>query len=199
MTPRQRDRYERILAAAAEEFLDARDDVNAVDAVAVRSGTSKATIYRYFTDKTGLERAMVAWLCARAADPLRGIKIQPGNARSTLIEIGDSFVQGILNPRVMELHRYVVSRAPQHPELGTIFWQAGPEATYAEAGNIISQLDLPGHLDRLPPRKVAEFFINMLTSSHQLRYFCEGEPSVAADDMRLLVRQAVDAMGLGIS
>ncbi|MFV1852561.1 MAG: TetR/AcrR family transcriptional regulator [Thalassospira sp.] len=195
-TPKQQERFNRILAAAAEELLDMRDDSTAVDRIAQRSGTSKATIYRYFGDKVGLERAMVAWLCERARDPLEDIVADPAQSRNTMIAIGDAFANGVLTTNVMDLHRYVVARASTHPELGEIFWDAGPKRTYEAAAKLISQLELPDHLQTVPARQVAEFFLNMLTGSRQLSYFCLGEGVLSGDDMAARVRNAVATLGV---
>nr|WP_282597588.1 TetR/AcrR family transcriptional regulator [Thalassospira sp. ER-Se-21-Dark] len=195
-TAKQQDRFNRILAAAAQELLDMRDDSTAVDRIALRSGTSKATIYRYFGDKVGLERAMVGWLCERARDPLEGVVAKPSDARSTMIAIGDAFASGVLNRHVMDLHRYVVARASTHPELGEIFWDAGPKRTYEAAANLISNLQLPDHLKAVPARQVAEFFLNMLTGTTQLSYFCLGDDVLHSDEMAERVRNAVTMLGI---
>jgi AcrR family transcriptional regulator len=196
-TAKQQDRFNRILAAAAQELLDMRDDSTAVDNIALRSGTSKATIYRYFGDKVGLERAMVGWLCERARDPLEGVVAKPSDARSTMIAIGDAFANGVLNRHVMDLHRYVVARASTHPELGEIFWDAGPKRTYGTAANLISKLQLPNHLKAVPAQQVAELFLNMLTGTIQLSYFCLGDGILHSDDMAERVRNAVTMLGIG--
>lgn len=195
-TPKQQERFDRILEAAAQELLDMRDDSTAVDRIAQRSGTSKATIYRYFGDKTGLERAMVAWLCERARDPLEDIVPDPDNPRITMIAIGTAFAHGVLNRNVMDLHRYVVARASKHPELGQIFWEAGPERTYGAASRLIAALDLPDHLRAVSSRQLGEYFLNMLTGSLQLSYFCLGESVFVTDDMDQRIENAVTALGL---
>jgi len=195
-TVKQQERFNRILAAAAQELLDMRDDSTAVDRIAVRSGTSKATIYRYFGDKVGLERAMVGWLCDRARDPLEGVVARPDAAHTTMIAIGDAFASGVLNHHVMDLHRYVVARASTHPELGQIFWDAGPKRTYEAAAKLISKLELPDHLNAVPASQVAELFINMLTGTVQLSYFCLGEDILRSDDMAARVRNAVTMLGI---
>ncbi|MDG4720778.1 MULTISPECIES: TetR/AcrR family transcriptional regulator [Thalassospira] len=194
-TPKQQERFNRILDAAAQELLDMRDDSTAVDRIAQRSGTSKATIYRYFGDKVGLERAMVAWLCERARDPLEDIIADRDNARVTMMAIGQAFASGVLNRNVMDLHRYVVARASTHPELGEIFWEAGPKRTYGAASRLISSLELPDHLKAIPSRHLAECFLNMLTSSLQLSYFCLGDAVLDDYDMHQRIDHAVTALG----
>ncbi|WP_165792352.1 TetR/AcrR family transcriptional regulator [Thalassospira lohafexi] len=194
-TPKQVERRSRILEAAAHEMLDMRDDRTAVDRIAARAGTSKATIYRYFGDKTGLERAMVAWLCERARDPLEGVMVWPHNPRKTLLAIAEAFADGILRAPVMNVHRYVVARTPTHPELGEIFWDAGPEATYQTATKLVTQIHLPAHLRVIAPRQFAELFLNMLTSSIQLGYFCKGPVVLEKDDMGQRIEDAVTAFG----
>lgn len=195
LTPKQQERRTRILEAAATELLDMRDDSTAVDRIATRAGTSKATIYRYFGDKIGLERAMVAWLCERARDPLEGVTVWPYNPRATLIAIATAFADGILRAPVMDLHRYVVARTPTHPELGEIFWNAGPEATYEKAAKLMTQTHLPSNLRAIAPRQFAELFINMLTGSIQLGYFCKGPVVLEQDDMAKRIEDAVNAVG----
>jgi len=96
---------------------------------------------------------------------------------------------------VMYLHRYVVARTPTHPELGEIFWNAGPEATYEKAAKLMTQTHLPSNLRAIAPRQFAELFINMLTGSIQLGYFCKGPVVLEQDDMAKRIEDAVNAVG----
>ncbi len=80
--PRSEKSHQKVLEAAVRLFSEQGIDATSMDAIAARSGVSKATIYKHWPDKDALAMEVLVWLYRLDED----VKpIEHGNLRDDLI------------------------------------------------------------------------------------------------------------------
>ena len=129
----ERPSSERILQAAVRLFLEQSVRKTSAEEVAFQAGVTRVTVYRYFTDKKGLVRAVcsrIASIFQRAADDSRGRSVDEIDA--CLNQLGTDL--GALGPGNVfalfdEIHRlypevYEELRVARETAIDTVFQQA---------------------------------------------------------------------------
>lgn len=119
--PRREDvdaRRAEILQAAVLLFAERGLAGTTIEAVALAAGATKRTVYRHFTDKTGLFFAAVERLHVheRPAAP-DGADLEELATRMVHILHGDDAIT---------LHRLVIAESRQLPQLAATFYERGP-------------------------------------------------------------------------
>ncbi len=80
----------------------------------------------------------------------------------------DNFLKSVLNPKILELHRLMVSIGKTFPAVGSFFYESGPNTAYAIVANWIEKQQAAGKLAGGNPRQLAVLFLDMLIGEHQL-------------------------------
>lgn len=119
--PRREDvdaRRAEILEAAVGLFAERGFAGTTIEAVALAVGATKRTVYRHFTDKTGLFFAAVEQLHVHERPAVRdGADLEELATRMVHILHGDDAVT---------LHRLVIAESRQLPQLAAMFYERGP-------------------------------------------------------------------------
>ncbi|MFE7509114.1 TetR/AcrR family transcriptional regulator [Promicromonospora sp. NPDC057488] len=119
--PRREDadaRRAEIIEAAVRLFAERGFAGTTIEAVALAVGATKRTVYRHFTDKTGLFFAAVERLHAHERPAVHdGADLEEVAARMVHILHGDDAVT---------LHRLVIAESRQLPQLAAMFYERGP-------------------------------------------------------------------------
>lgn len=124
--PRREDveaRREEILAAAVRLFAEHGFSGTTIEAVATAVGATKRTVYRHFTDKTGLFFAAVDRLHVHERPPVRD--------GEDLEELATRMVHILHGDDAITLHRLVVAESLRHPQLAADFYAKGPARSIA--------------------------------------------------------------------
>lgn len=169
-------------------------------AIAARVGGSKATLYNYFASKEELFASLVAqegeieaasWRIPECADDMR----------TRLREIGESFMRIVTNERSLALHRLVIAESARFPELGRLFFEAGPGHRIALLAAILEDESRRGRLRvAAPPRAAAQFLELCKSSLHQKLLWNCGEPPTReeiSDNVAAAVEVFLAAYGAG--
>src|SRR6516164_4293677 len=118
---------ESVLAAAKRAFLAAGFGAVSMDTIAREAGVSKATVYAHFGSKEELFGAVIERECERYFDRFSAGELDPRDVRASLTILGRRFLELILSPDAIALHRIIVGEVTRFPLLGEVFWRAGPE------------------------------------------------------------------------
>lgn len=148
-------------------------------AIAARVGGSKGTLYNYFASKEELFASLVAhegeleaasWRIPECADDLR----------IRLCEIGSSFMRMVTNDRSLALHRMVMAECARFPELGRLFFDAGPAHRISLLAAILEEETRRGRLAVVHFERAAAQFLELCKSGlHQKLLWTVGEPPTA--------------------
>jgi TetR/AcrR family transcriptional repressor of mexJK operon len=163
------EKAESILAAARRTFLASGFGAVSMDAIAREAGASKATVYAYFSSTEELFGAVVAREGERYFGGFTAHELDPRAVEESLLEIADRFLDLVLSPDAIAVNRITIAEAARFPELGGVFWRAGPERTRVQIEAFLRRADAAGTLAIADPRLAAEQFIALLRGDIHLR------------------------------
>lgn len=115
---------QQILEGACRAFTEFGFERATVDEIAARAGVSKATVYNHFRDKRALFGAAVLDVTAlvrRRVD--EALAAPSGDAAVDLQRVGEKFLEAVVAPTSVALHRVMVAEAERFPELGKAVYQ----------------------------------------------------------------------------
>jgi AcrR family transcriptional regulator len=107
---------ERILAAAADLFLQYGFDGTSMDAVAARARTSKRTLYVRYQDKARLFQAVLCQLLGRLS-PVEALPCRRlDDLDASLREVARDLMAATLKPEFLAVHRVITFEAQRWPD-----------------------------------------------------------------------------------
>lgn len=183
---------ESVLAAAKRAFLAAGFGAVSMDAIARDAGASKATVYAHFGSKEELFGAVIERECKRYFDRFSAGELDPRDVRASLTVLGRRFLELILSPDAIALHRIIVGEATRFPMLGEVFWRAGPERERVQIEAFLRSAASAGALSLPDPRLAAEQFVSLVRADLQLRQLLRLEAERGGDEIEIVVEGAVD-------
>jgi len=177
---RGKARLARILEVAAELFLRDGYEQTSIDAILVRSGGSKATLYAYFPTKEDLFRAVIDSVVVNGQGP--EALDAAADPRVVLTEFGAKRLRVMLSPQHRAILGLIIAERERFPDLARMYLTHGPQR---------SQSLLVAHLEALrrndsvhvnDVNEAAEFFIGMLKQrwTAQLLFVAAPPPSETA-------------------
>jgi TetR/AcrR family transcriptional repressor of mexJK operon len=158
-------RHRQIREAAIGIFLANGYEGATMEEIAVRSGVSKQTVYKHFNDKQTLFAdivlsttddmdALVSLIAERLTD-----SSDPGK---DLEHLAESFLNALMQPRVLRLRRLVISSADHFPEIATSWYEKGFERALGALSRSFRALADRQLLAVDDPAMAAEHFVGML-------------------------------------
>jgi TetR/AcrR family transcriptional regulator, mexJK operon transcriptional repressor len=161
---------ESILAAAKRAFLAAGFGAVSMDAIAREAGVSKATVYAHFAGKEELFGAVIGRECERYFARVSVDELDPLDVRASLIVLGTRFLDLVLSPDGIALHRIILAEVTRLPVLGEVFWRAGPERQRLQIEAFLKRASAAGSLELADARLAAEQFVSLVRADTQLRH-----------------------------
>jgi AcrR family transcriptional regulator len=159
-------RRQEIVRKAAALFIEKGYANVTIDEIIRLVGGSKATLYARFGGKEGLFETVIKEPCV---DVTHAIDIDPaGDVETQLTQIARTFLRSVLDPKILELHRLMVSIGKTFPAVGSFFYESGPNTAYAIVANWMEKQQAAGKLASGNPRQLATLFLDMLIGEHQL-------------------------------
>lgn len=183
---------ESILDAATRTFLAAGFGAVSMDAIAREAGVSKTTVYAHFAGKEELFGAMVGRVCERRFGTFSVQELDAADARASLTILGRRFLELLLSPEAIAVHRIIIGEVTRFPMLGEVFWRAGPERNFRQIEAFMRRAGACGGLAITDPRRAAEQFVGLVRGETQLRHLLRLEHDAAAAAIAASVEAAVD-------
>ena len=181
--PRREDvdaRRAEIIGAAVRLFAERGFAGTTIEAVALAVGATKRTVYRHFTDKTGLFFAAVEQLHAHERPAVHdGADLEELATRMVHILHGDDAVT---------LHRLVIAESRQLPRLAAMFYERGP----ARSIEVLAASLAPD--DAAPDgatRETAEALFTLLLGEPHRRRLLGLTPAPSRAEARAHARRAI--------
>lgn len=131
-----------ILTAAQHLFAVHGFTATSMDAVAAAAGTSKLTAYRHFGSKEDLFTAAIAARCEAMLPVMETAAPSHDNAHAALTAFGLAFLDLILHPEALSVHRLIVAERDRAPQLGGLFHGAAIIPTQMRLASLIKCLGL---------------------------------------------------------
>jgi len=161
---------ESILAAAKRSFLAAGFGAVSMDTIAREAGVSKATVYAHFAGKEELFGAVIERECERYFAPFSVSELDPCDVRASLMVLGRRFLDLLLSPDALALHRIILAEVTRFPVLGEVFWRAGPERERVQIEAFLERAIAAHSLAPADTRLAAVQFVALIRGDVQLRH-----------------------------
>ena len=185
-----------ILDVASEVFLAQGYAETSMSEIAAKVGGSKGTLYNYFRSKEELFSAFIVETCQGPAmaifDHLPAAD-DGKSMRDNLIDFGADFLGFILSPRLIALNRIVVAETGRFPELGRMFFDAGPGRGESRFAQFVGSAMDAGELRRDDPIMVGRCLKDLILSDFHHRQLWGVLGEVSPGRIRTHVTGVVDA------
>lgn len=184
-------RRELTIRRAAPLFLEkGYENVSMNDIIEVAGG-SKTTVYSLFGNKEGLFEEVVRWVAAETS-----VSADLGGSDAPIDvqmkAMGKAFLQAVLQPEVIELHRLMVSLGKTFPAITGGFYNAGPNNAYRLVAEWLTEQQKAGHIRAADPASLAALFLDMLIGEFQLGILTGAASSPTTEEIEARVAVAVD-------
>jgi len=186
-------------AAKPQQILDAARDLftrdgfsgTSMDAVAKAAAVSKATIYAHFSSKEELFGAMMSAECRRYWPELMEMEVPAGAPVEVLHALARRFMRFITGSYAISLLRIVAAESARIPELGRIFYEAGPARGRARFADFVRYLDRIGVLNAADPVKTTDHFFSLMRGDLHIRCLI-GIEAPSEEQLDAHAREAVE-------
>lgn len=160
--PKNPEKRQAILQAAAELFPQNGYDGVSMMEIADKAGVSKLTLYSHFTDKEDLFTQSVIDCCEQQL-PASTFQLAPGlSLEQALGAIGTGFLELIMDEKSITLHRMIIQQSGGDSTHAELFFKAGPARMLAEMRSFLEQAAGSGALAIAEPGFAAEHFFCLL-------------------------------------
>jgi TetR/AcrR family transcriptional repressor of mexJK operon len=176
---RASSKHDDILQAATEAFFELGYERASMDEIAAKAAVSKATVYSHFRNKESLFEAIIRELCQRLVTPLRLGETDRGDPEETLTAFARSYIEVLLDPASLALHRLLVAETPRNSELAAASYRGGGARAVRSLAEYLAQETAKGNLAVEEPIFAAEQLFGMLNGHLQVRalFHIEARPS----------------------
>lgn len=191
-TTRWRRKDVQIVEAAEQIFLGRGYAEGSMHAIAQEAGVSKQTLYHHYTSKADLFAAVVDTKVERLLRQLQAEVVEHRPPREALTALGRQFLEMVIAPSSVALHRALVTEVPRQPGLGRTTYEHGPKRAVAMLADYLRQQTAEGALRVEQPELAAEQFFGMTLGHSQLRALFGIAERTAPTDIDAQVAAAVE-------
>jgi TetR/AcrR family transcriptional repressor of mexJK operon len=179
---------EAIVDAARDLFLAQGYRATSMEQVATAAGVSKQTVYKQFKDKERLFTGIVVDIVERAQGIAESLTARFETVRDPegeLPELAAAYAEAVVNPRVVQLRRLVITQAPQFPDLAQEYFEKAVEVGLQAIAAGLETLAARDLLDLDDPRQAATHFAYLvLGASLDRALFRPDDPADAGEIRR---------------
>ncbi|MFB9951008.1 TetR/AcrR family transcriptional regulator [Rhizobium puerariae] len=171
--PPPHNKRQAILNAAADVFAEQGFAGASIDAIAVRAGVSRQTIYNQLGDKDNLFKVVVAEITDRSSAGffrvLDTFPVAPEDIGKELVQFSARLLRKALcDPNGRWLRKLVETEGTRFPELFETWKEYGPGKKYPAIAARLAQLAHAGYLEIDDPALAARQYMALLATD--LRY-----------------------------
>jgi AcrR family transcriptional regulator len=172
-------RREAILDAARDVFLEDGFAATSMSTIAARVGGSKATLYTYFKNKEELFDAYVRRHCAWQRDKMYALPAAGENIEASLKRLGRNYLRTVMSDFSLRHFRMITAEAERSPEIGRIFYEAGPASGVRLLAGMLTEARDKGQLALEDAEAAAHQFLALCQNRMLKARLCaaQAEPS----------------------
>lgn len=189
LSARGQRKLDQIIEGAGEVFATRGFGGASVDEIARQAGISKATMYRYFPDKTAIFNAYVRREFARQSAHICAFDFDHSTLEDVLKQVGREFIALMLSPFGLSIYRIAVAESERFPEIGLAFFQSGPDEARRLLAPMLEAAMERGELARGNPDLASFQFFELCKARlfYRSLFCCEADRSDAAIEAQVEV------------
>ena len=178
-----------IIAAAEACFLSEGFNGCSMDRIALDADVAKQTIYAHFNNKTKLFQEVMSNLCNESSPcPFEDKDISEIDVEEFIREFSYAVLSFMCQPKVLALHRIVMTEGPKNPDLAEQFIESGPLFIINLIVDYFKAKETKG-LSVEHPEKIAQAIYCFIKGPEYMNYlFGIAEPK--KDDLRQKAQEA---------
>ncbi len=162
-----------------------------VDDIAREAGISKATMYRYFPDKTALFEAVMSRECQRQAGAVVDVSGCCGPIETTLMNFATGHLTFILSDTAVEAFRAAVAESARFPDVARTFHEGRLRKAHAVLAPLMAAADQRGELSVDDPEAAASLFLALCKADLFFKRLFGVRGPLTAEEIAAQARQAV--------
>lgn len=166
------------MEAATALFLQHGYQDTSMDQIAARAAVSKQTVYKHFSDKEELFRAVTLGVTRRVdefLDVIESVLRGSVEVERDLRTVARHYLAAALDPRVVQLRRLLIAESGRFPQLARAYYQEVPGRTVAALAASFQQLSERGLLRVTDPVLAANHFAFLVLAIPLDRAMFHGE------------------------
>lgn len=166
----QLSKRDQILETAGKLFIKHGFQAVSVEQIAAAVPVSKPTLYAHFEDKRDLFVAVMGVRCDRALAALKegigeNVALEEG-----LHGFGHQFLELLLAPGGLQLHRVIMAESANFPEMAQKFYETGPKRMHSLLVEFLENAKKDKNIVIEDPVSSADIFISMLKGRTHLKF-----------------------------
>jgi AcrR family transcriptional regulator len=181
-----------IMDGARSAFLSSGFDGASMNDIARAAGVSKGTLYAYFNSKDELFEAIIRAEKAQSAERLCVFPADCGDARAMLGDFGVRLLGRMTEPDTLALTRVVIAACEKFPNIGRVFFEAGPLYGNQRLAERLGALEQAGVLRVPDPERAAWQFVDLCISGGYKRLLFGVVNSLSREEIEATVEAGVD-------
>lgn len=190
--PAESAKRARILEVASQMFVTQGYSAVSMDALAEAAPVSKPTLYKHFKDKKALFFAVIQARCDGMFDQFEHCLKGPQNDPETVLKtMATTFIDLVLSPQPLAMHRVIIAEAPKFPELGQMFYDTGPKRVMTLLGDWLKRQHKERRLVIQDSALSASLFLNMIKTELHLQCLLGLKKTVSKAERSRIVDYAV--------
>ncbi len=189
--PKSEEKRDAILEAAAELFLSQGLQGTSMDAVALKAGVSKQTVYSHFSSKEDLFRVVIYTKVESYGFREASLPAEM-SLKEALGAIGHRFLDLILDDEVAAMFRVVIGESVSYRKIAELFYASGPDTAITVVARLLSRHMEQGRLKRDDPRYAACLYLNMLRGHYHMQILMNIQPNLDEAAREQHIRKVAD-------
>ena len=186
-------RTQELVEIAAQLFLEKGYSKVSLEMIAKQARVAVRTIYVKFGGKADLFMAVINAGCAHFFGNMHHMETSVQPLREILLDFGLRFVQLVMSPAVLSVHRMVIAESLSNPELAQAFYDAGPRQTREALQRLFTRPDIQEQLREDIPVEMLVVHLQNCIMGDQLRRYLFVLPAAApAAEVRAQVELGID-------
>lgn len=182
-----------ILIAARTEFLANGFSASSIEAIALRAGVSKVTIYSRFKDKGNLFGEVVKSEFEHMRKNLVVQNMVDKSLRDILIFAAQNILDFLMRDEIVRFERILSVEVNRDPEIGEFFLENGPRFVLEGLTNLFQVAVKKGEIQSEDVGASAEMFVGLVIGRIDLFLRYGKKINMTAKEKRKRVIRAVDA------
>ncbi len=186
-----RPKLAQIIEKAGEMFTKYGYEKVSMDAISAAVPVSKATLYNNFKDKKELFTEVISARCnAIMGDMIQALEKET-SVDAALRKIGVKFLNMILLPDSLKIHRIIAAEQAEFPEMAMLFYKSGPARLSGLLENYLREQDKLGNIKAADPALSAQMFLSMIKGYIHMQCLFGLRKDVTVPERKKIIEHAV--------